>query len=178
MDRFEVRITIDRPLAAVFAIYTQPDTWRWCSYIRRARWVRGNPWEEESRLRVETNSPISVPVDQVVMHFDPCRRVEYICHFGGITLQSRQDFHAVTDSVAEIHNQSEFIGSFSRVAGFAIGATIEQRTGQFLEDLKRECERVIPAQVKTHSPTHVAEDKSQSGMSNSQPPSTSSSPLA
>lgn len=144
MGVLETRIAIDRPLAAVFAVYIQPDTWKWCSYIRSARWERGKPWEEESRLMIEIDDPVVGTVDQVLTRFESQSRVDFISHFGGITLITRVRFRAVSDEITEINAHFEFVGTFSRIAGFAIGPAIEASSRQFFEDLKKECERVIP----------------------------------
>jgi uncharacterized membrane protein len=141
MSSLEVRVLVNRPLAAVFAVYTQPDTWRWCSYIRNIRWAYGRPWEEESRLQIESDSPVTVVVDQVLMHFEPNRRVDFLSHFGGVTLQTEVNFRALAENETEIHVRLEFVGVFSRIAGFAIETAIERRTRQFFEDLKQACER-------------------------------------
>jgi hypothetical protein len=101
MRSFEFRVEINRPLAAVFAVYTQADTWQWCSYIRNVRWLRGKPWEEHSRLRIEPDDKGGGSVEQVLMHFEPNRRAEFLSHFAGITLQTRVTFQAVSGSVTE-----------------------------------------------------------------------------
>jgi len=147
MGVLETRIAIDRPLAAVFAVYIQPDTWQWCSYIRSARWECGKPWEEESRLMIEIDQPVAGTVDQVLTHFDPLSRVDFISHFGGITLITRVRFRAVSERETEISAHIEFVGTFSRMAGFAIGPAIEGSSRQFFAELKKECERVIPKAV-------------------------------
>jgi hypothetical protein len=134
---------VNRPLTAVFAVYTQPDTWGWCSYIRRVRWVRGRPWEEESRLQIEIDGPVRT-VDQVLMHFQPNRQVEFISHFGGVTLQTRVIFQVLSERETEIQVQLEFVGVFSRIAGFAIDTAIQESTRKFFEDLKRACEQMPP----------------------------------
>jgi len=144
MGLLDVRVTIQRPLAAVFAVYRQPDTWSWCSYIHNARWERGNPWEEESRLLMEIDSPVAGVVDQVLTRFEPPSRVDFISHFGGITLLTRVNFRAASDAETEIHGHFEFVGTFSRIAGFAIEPAIEKSVRQFFADLKQECERSIP----------------------------------
>jgi hypothetical protein len=143
MGSLEVRVAIDRPLADVFPIYIQPDTWRWCSFIRNVRWER-NPWEEESRMLIEINDSIAGVVDQVLTRFEPNARVDFISHFGGITLITRVTFRSVSDRETEIIAQMEFVGTFSRIAGFAIDGAIERSTRQFFEDLKRECEKANP----------------------------------
>jgi hypothetical protein len=143
MGAFEVRVSILRPLATVFAVYTDPNTFRWCSYIRSARWIRGQPWQEESRLEIETDDAIRVVVDQVLTGFEPRARVDFISHFSGITLITRMTFRAVSDQETEINGKMEFVGTFSRIAGFAVESAIERRTRQFFDDLKRECEQSI-----------------------------------
>jgi hypothetical protein len=143
MSSSEIRVVVNRPVTAVFAVYTQPDTWGWCSYIRRVRWVRGRPWEEESRLQIEIDGPVRT-VDQVLMHFQPNRQVEFISHFGGVTLQTRLTFQALSERETEIQAQLEFVGVLSRIAGFAIDTAIQESTRKFFEDLKRACEQIPP----------------------------------
>jgi hypothetical protein len=143
MGLLQIRVTIDRPLAAVFAVYVQPETWGWCSYIHNARWDRGEPWQEESRLLIEIDNPLVGVVDQVLTGFEPNSRVDFISHFGGITLITRVRFRAVSEQQTEIGGSFEFVGTFSRVAGFAIEPAIEENTRRFFDDLKRECERTI-----------------------------------
>jgi uncharacterized membrane protein len=144
MRTFEIRVTIDRPLTTVFAVYTQPDTWRWCSYLRAVRWARGKPWEEESRLQVEVDGPGGT-VDQVLIRFEPHRRADFLSHFSGVTLESRVNFRPLPGDQTEIVVQLEFVGVFSRIAGFAIDKAIERSTRLFFEDLKRACEQTPPA---------------------------------
>ncbi len=146
MGCFEIRVTVDRPLATVFAVYTDTDKWRWCSYIRRVRWSFGKPWVVESRLQVETIGALGTSVDQVLTHFELNRRVDYISHFSGITLESCVNFRPVASDRTEIHARIEFVGTFSRIVEFAIEPAIERSTRQFFEEMKRECERQTPPQ--------------------------------
>lgn len=140
MGRSDIRVTIQRPLKTVFDVYTQPDTFGW-SDIRSVTWTRGNPWEVDSRLRIKPKESFGVVVDQVLTHFEPYRRVDFISHFGGVTLLSEVNFKPLSQDVTEVHSKLEFIGTFSRVAGFALGPAIESGARQFYEDLKQECER-------------------------------------
>jgi uncharacterized membrane protein len=159
MRSFEIRVAINRPVAAVFVVYTQADTFRWCSYIRTVRWVRGKPWEEESRLRIETDDTFGGRVDQVLMHFEPNRRVEFLSHFAGITLQTRVNFQALSERETEIRVQAEFVGVFSQLAGLAIEAAIQRRSRQFFDDLKRACERTpLPEAASGETGDHFGGD--------------------
>ena len=148
MGRSEVRITIARPLAEVFATYTQPDIFGWSDF-RRVRWSSGEPWQVESRMRIELENAFGVVVDQVVTHFEPNRRIDF-SHFGGITMQSQVRFRALSDNLTELETESEFVGSFSRIAGFAVGPAIEFGMRKFYSDFQRECERT--ASVKSNLP--------------------------
>jgi hypothetical protein len=141
MRCLEIRFVVHRALATVFAVYIQPDTFRWCSYIRKIRWVRGKPWEEDSRLQIETDNAIGGTVDQVLMRFEANSRADFLSHFGGVTLQTRVHFHALSERETEIQVQLEFVGVFSRIAGFAVEAAIERRTRQFFADLTQACEQ-------------------------------------
>jgi len=143
MGRSEIRISIARPLAPVFAIYAHPDLWNWASF-QDSRWMSGKPWEVGSRMLIDPGNSFGIIVDQVVTHYEANRRVDYIAHFGGITMQSQVRFRALSENVTAIESELEFVGSFSRVAGYAVGSAIEQGARQFYEELKRECESKIP----------------------------------
>lgn len=141
MGSFQIRITIRRPLETVFAIYTDQDTWYWWSHRHRAEWVSGKPWQAESRMRIETLDSTSDHIDQVLTRFESRSQVDFISHTSGITLYSRVTFRAVSESETEVKSQLEFVGVFSRIAGFAVGPVIERRAREFYDDLKRECEQ-------------------------------------
>jgi hypothetical protein len=123
-----------------------PDPWRW-SDIRSVRWTHGEPWEVESRLSIEPANSFGVIVDQVITHFEPYRRVDFISHFGGVTMISQIVFRALDDEVTEVRSNLEFAGSFSRVAGLALAPAIEHGARRFYEFLKQECERESPSQI-------------------------------
>jgi hypothetical protein len=146
MGRSEIRTRINRNLQHVFETYAQVDPWSW-SDIRSVRWTHGEPWEVESRLSIEPANSLGVIVDQVVTHFEPYRRVDFISHFGGVTMVSQVVFSALDDDVTEVWSHLEFVGSFSRVAGLALGPAIEHGARRFYEFLKQECERESPSQI-------------------------------
>ena len=56
-------------------------------------------------------------------------------------------FQAQSDDVTELRSNLEFVGSFSRVAGLALGQAIEYGARRFYEFLKQECERETPSQI-------------------------------
>lgn len=148
MGRSEISVAINRPVKAVFDVYTQPDTWSW-SDIRTLAWTQGKPWEVDSRMQFEPNQSYGAIVDQVITHFEAYRRVDFISHFGGITLLTEVHFRAVSENETEIYTRLEFVGTFSRMAGLAVGSAIEKGARKFYEDLKKECEKRSPAEEKS-----------------------------
>ncbi len=139
MQSFEFQVVILCPLEMVFAIYV--DTDRWCnrSIFGEIRWTQGNAWEQGSRLRVETTTPIRSVVDQVVLEFERNRSVSYISHVYGITCHTRVSFAAIAGGTS-VGVSMELVGMVSRALGFAIEPAIEKTTRRFFLELRRECE--------------------------------------
>lgn len=152
MGRSEISLSINRPLKCVFETYTQPDTWAW-SDLLSVEWTSGQPWQVESRLRIEPDNAFGVIIDQVLTHFEPYRRIDFISHFGGVTMTSNLTFSVISEDVTGIRSDLEFVGSFSRVAGFALGPAIEHGARKFYEDLKRACEGSAEENVDTSQPS-------------------------
>jgi hypothetical protein len=147
MGCFEIRVTVNRPLATVFSVYADTDAWKRCTEVTDVEWT-GKPWEEGSRMRVRSHGLVPATSDQVLLHFETNRRIAYISHFFGITLETRLSFRALSEQSSEVHVRAEFVGVASRTFGFALGPAIDRGTTDFIEALKKECERVAP---ETHS---------------------------
>ena len=69
MQSYDFQVVINCPLETVFSIYKDIDRWRNRSVFGDIRWVQGNPWEEGSRLYIETRIPLRSTVDQVIQQF-------------------------------------------------------------------------------------------------------------
>ncbi len=143
----EIRVSIDRPLAEVFATYTRRDAFGWSS-MRNVRWTQGKPWEVGSRLHIEFQDMVPVVVDQVLTAFQTNSLVSFISHFGGVTMQSLVQFRSLSDKVTEVHTQLEFVGTFSRIVGVPLRANIERGARHVYEDLKRVCEQQVAPQKR------------------------------
>ena len=140
MQSFEFQIVLNAPLKTVFAIYVDTDRWRNRNLFGDIRWVQGTPWEEGSRLRIETRSPIPSTIDQVVQHFEPHRKVVYLSHVFGITCETQVRFTPVSEKETAIHVGMHLVGATSRALGFALEPAITKATKGFFEELKRDCE--------------------------------------
>lgn len=140
MQSFEFEVAIDCRLEFVFAIYTDLERWRNRSIFGDIRWVKGTPWQEGSRLLVETRVPFHNKVDQVVLYCTPNDSVSYLSHVLGITTETRIKFRRISDGQSLILVQMQMVGKLSRTLGFAIEPVILKATKQYFDDLRRECE--------------------------------------
>jgi hypothetical protein len=118
------------------------DTERWCNrnLFGEIRWVQGKPWEEGSRLRIETRSPIRTSIDQVVQHFKANESVSYLSHVIGITCETRVTFTPVSASQTAVNVVMQLVGTASRALDFALAPAIKKATRGFFEELRKECE--------------------------------------
>jgi len=114
MQSFDFQIVLNCPLDTVFSIYVDVDRWRNRNVFGEIRWVQGKPWEEGSRLRIETLKPIRANVDQVVQHFAPKESVSYLSHVFGISCETRVIFTPVSASQTAINVVMNLVGTPSR----------------------------------------------------------------
>ncbi len=144
MQSFDFQIVLNCPLETVFAIYV--DTERWCNrnLFGEIRWVQGKPWEEGSRLRIETTSPIRTSIDQVVQHFKANESVSYLSHVLAITCETRVTFTPVSSSRTAVNVVMQLVGTASRALDFALAPGITKATKGFFEELRKECEAASP----------------------------------
>ena len=140
MKSFAFQIVLNCPLEKVFGIYLDTDRWRNRNLFGDIRWVQGAPWEEGSRLRIETRVPIRSTVDQVLQHFEPNRKVVYLSHVFGVTCETRVAFASVSADQTAIDVGMQLIGITSRSLGFALEPAILKATKGFFEELRKECE--------------------------------------
>jgi len=149
MESFDFQLVLDCPLETVFSIYVDTERWRNRNLFGEIRWVQGRPWEEGSRLRIETRTPIRSTVDQVVQHFTPNESVSYLSHVIGITCETRVTFTRTSDRQTAVNVVMQLIGTPSRALGFALAPAITKATKGFFEELRKECEANSPGAAES-----------------------------
>ena len=140
MQSFDFQVVLKASLETVFAIYIDVDRWRNRIHFGDIRWVQGKPWEEGSRLRIETKLPIRSTVDQVVQHFSPNESVSYLSHVFGITCETRVNFTRVSAQQTAVNVTMNLVGTASRTFGFALVPAIKKAMQGFFEEIRKECE--------------------------------------
>jgi hypothetical protein len=143
MESFEFQVVINCPLETVFSVYVDIDRWRNRNLFGDIRWVQGEPWQPQSRLRIETLRPLRATIDQVVQKFVPNENITYISHVLGITCETSVVFVSAGPKQTAITVAMHLVGTVSRALGFAIEPTIEKATKGFFEDLRKQCEAAV-----------------------------------
>ena len=149
MQSLDFQVVLNSPLETVFAIYVDVDRWRNRAMFGDIRWVQGNPWEEGSRLRIETKTPIRSVVDQVVQHFSPNDSVSYLSHVFGITCETRVTFTRLSVRQTAIKVTMNLVGTASRTFGFALVPAITKSMKGFFEEIRKECEAASLGSAET-----------------------------
>ena len=145
MQSFSFQVVLNCPLETVFAVYTDIQRWRYRNLFGDIRWAKGTPWEEGSRLRIETMVPLRTTVDQVVQQFIPNEKVTYLSHVLGITCETRVTFLRVSEQQTAINVAMELVGKVSRSLGFALEPLIFKATKGFFDEFRKDCETVAGA---------------------------------
>lgn len=140
MQSFDFQIVLNCPLELAFAVYTDIDRWRNRNLFGDIQWAKGQPWEEGSRLRIETLTPLRTTVDQVVQEFVPKERVVYLSHVWGMTCETRVKFVRVSEEQTAVNVAMQLVGRVTRSLGFALEPLIEKSTRGFFEEFRRDCE--------------------------------------
>lgn len=140
MPSFEFEVAVRAPLELAFSIYTDIERWRNRSVFGDIHWVQGAPWEEGSRLEVETRSPFPSKVDQVVQHFSANESVGYLSHVFGITTETHVMLVRISAMETLMRIRMQLLGKVSRALGSAIEPMILKATKQFFRDFCWECE--------------------------------------
>lgn len=140
MQSFEFEVAVRASLELTFSIYVDIERWRNRSVFGDIRWVKGAPWQEGSRLHVETRKPLPSSVDQVVQGFLANSMVRYLSHVMGMTTETEVTFVRASPGETQIRVRMQLLGKVSRAFGFAIEPVILNTTKTFFQDLRRECE--------------------------------------
>jgi hypothetical protein len=151
MQSFDFQVVLNCPLETVFSMDSDVDRWRNRNLFGDIRWVQGKPWEEGSRLRIETRIPIRRTIDQVVRHYTPNQSVSYISHVFGMTCERRVIFTPVSAHQTAINIVMHLVGTTSRSLGFALAPAITTPRREFSRNCEKSAKRPHPARPENNS---------------------------
>ncbi len=104
-------------------------------------WASGEPWQKGSRLRIEMLHPVHFHVDHVITVCVPAKRVAWIDHALGTTLEQWVYFEPLSIGGTRVRTWAEFTGIAHVVAGQPVRKLIFQFTQTWYERYAVECDR-------------------------------------
>ena len=105
-------------------------------------WTSGQPWEKGSRLRIEILRPVHIHVDHVITVCVPTKRVGWIDHALGTTLEQWVYFEPLSNGGTRVHTWAEFTGIAQIIAGRPIKRVILDFMVGWYENYRDECDRL------------------------------------
>ena len=156
MQSFAFQVVVNCPLETAFAVYTDIERWRYRHLFGEICWSRGKPWEEGSRLRIETTTPLHATVDQVVQEFILNEKITYLSHVLGLTCETRITFVRITEQQTAVNVAMELLGTVTRSLGFALEPMAFKTSKAFFEEFRKDCEAAV--RKGTAEPTKEHDD--------------------
>jgi hypothetical protein len=105
------------------------------------RWTSGEPWQAGSRMRIEILRPVHTHVDHVILVCVPMKRVAWIDHALGTTLEQWVYFEQLAAGGTRVHTWAEFTGIATVIAGRPLKRVIQDFIQTWYENYAAECDR-------------------------------------
>lgn len=109
--------------------------------VGELHWEAGEPWQKGSRLRIEILHPVHIHVDHVITVCVPAKRLGWIDHAIGTTVEQWTYFEPLADGGTRVHTWAEFTGIARIIAGQPIKHVIQQFTEKWYDNYRLECDR-------------------------------------
>jgi len=107
------------------------------------RWVQGEPWKKGSRLYIEILRPVHTRVDHVILVCEPTKRVAWIDHALGTTLEQWVYFEPLAAGGTRVHTWAEFTGIATIIAGRPLKRVLQEFTETWYDNYAAECDRWV-----------------------------------
>jgi len=123
-------------------VFADWKNWRkFSDHYGELEWTQGEPWQKGSRLRIEMRHPVHFHVDHVVTVCVPGKRVAWIDHALGTTLEQWVYFEPLNAGGTRVRTWAEFTGIAHLVAGQPVRKLLSQFTQIWYERYSLECDR-------------------------------------
>ena len=105
------------------------------------QWVAGEPWKKGSRLQIEVVRPVHAHVDHVILVCEPSKRVAWIDHALGTTLEQWVYFEPMAAGGTRVHTWAEFTGIATVIAGRPLKRLLQDFNQTWYRNYAAECDR-------------------------------------
>jgi len=144
MNNFEYSVTTKAKPRAAWDIFSNWRRWHTFANIYGSlRWWRGEPWQVGSRMQIEILQPVVAMVDHVITSCEPGRKVSWLDHALGVTLEQWVLFHELPKGKGtEIETRGEFVGPALDIAGRTVGQVLTEFTHTWYGNFRAVCDQL------------------------------------
>ncbi len=108
---FEHRFLIKSSRAVCWSIFTDWENWNsFVDVYGNLSW-NGKPWAVGSRLKIELVQPIHAHIDHVIIGFEEGRKIGWLDHSLGVTMEQWITFTESSPNLTALHTWGEFVGT-------------------------------------------------------------------
>jgi hypothetical protein len=151
-ERFEYSVATKASPEVAWQVFSDWKRWpQFSELYHDIRWTKGEPWQEGSRLSIKAAIPIGVTLDHVITLCIPARKVAWIDHALGTTMEQWVFFDSVPGGTL-VRTWAEFTGIIPLVAGRRMKEVLLEFTRTWYNRYAAECNRVAGVSATAGSP--------------------------
>jgi hypothetical protein len=144
-ERFEYSVITKAPPQLAWEVFSDWKRWpQFSDAYSDIRWTKGEPWQEGSRLTIKATKPLPVTLDHVITMCVPARKVAWIDHALGTTMEQWVFFEPVPGGTL-VRTWAEFTGMIPLLAGRKMKEVLLDFTGTWYNRYAAECDRMAAA---------------------------------
>ncbi len=148
VDTFEYSVVTRAGPALAWAIYTDWRRWpRFSDMYGAIDWIRGEPWQIGSRLRIRIVKPVSTTVEHVITLCLPPQKLAWIDHAMGTTMEQWVVFEPLPDGDTRVTTAAAFTGLTAFLAGLALKQVLLDFTHTWYDNFRDECDAAAAQQA-------------------------------
>jgi hypothetical protein len=138
LERLEYSIITKADRCLTWKVFSDWRKWHKFSDIYKdIRWIKGQPWQAGSRMKIEIQRPLHTTVDHVIISCSPPKHVAWIDHTMGNTMEQWVLFEPHPEGGTRVFTWAEFTGMTDMLGGRPmkglIGEFIRNWYGKFGE---------------------------------------------
>lgn len=148
VDSFEYTVTTRAAPALAWQIYTDWRRWpRFSDMYGAIDWIKGEPWQVGSRLRIRIVKPVPTTVEHVITLCSPPDKLAWIDHALGTTMEQWVVFEALASGGTRVITSAAFTGLTSFLAGLALKQVLIEFTRTWYDNFRDECDAAARQQA-------------------------------
>lgn len=142
MESIEYSVTTKAEPEVAWKVFCDWELWPEFSDIYgEIRWVKGEPWQPGSRLAITVLAPIRISFDHVITVCEVNKKVAWIDHALGTTMEQRVQFERREGGGTHVHTWAEFTGMMPMIAGRKMKEVLLEFTVGWYDRFAAKCDQ-------------------------------------